>query len=35
MSCHGVHDAPYKFYLFASEEGEICVGCHKDIGGAN
>lgn len=33
LSCHGVHDAPYKMYLLGSEERDLCLGCHKEIGG--
>jgi len=33
LSCHGMHDAPYEMYLHASDERELCLGCHKDIGG--
>jgi len=33
-SCHGIHDAAYKSYLHASEERDLCLGCHKDIGAA-
>lgn len=33
LSCHGVHDAPYEHYLHRSGEGDLCLGCHKEIGG--
>jgi predicted CXXCH cytochrome family protein len=33
ISCHGLHDAPYEMYLHRSQERELCLGCHKDIGG--
>jgi len=33
LSCHGIHDAPYPMYLHRSDERELCLGCHKDIGG--
>jgi predicted CXXCH cytochrome family protein len=33
LSCHGIHDAPYDMYLHGSEERDLCLGCHKDIGG--
>lgn len=32
LSCHGIHNAPYKMYLHASEERDLCIGCHKDLG---
>lgn len=32
VSCHGLHDAPFEKYLVASEERDLCLGCHKDIG---
>jgi len=32
-SCHGMHDAPYEFYLHRSGDRELCLSCHKDIGG--
>jgi predicted CXXCH cytochrome family protein len=35
LSCHGIHDAPYKSYLHASDERDLCIGCHKDIGGGS
>lgn len=30
-SCHGVHDAPYEYYLHRSSDHELCVSCHKDF----
>ena len=30
-SCHGVHDAPYEFYLHRSSDHELCISCHKDF----
>jgi predicted CXXCH cytochrome family protein len=33
LSCHGLHDAPYEHYMHASDERDLCLGCHKDIGG--
>jgi predicted CXXCH cytochrome family protein len=33
VSCHGIHDAPYEFYLHKSGERDLCLSCHKDIGG--
>jgi predicted CXXCH cytochrome family protein len=33
LSCHGLHDSAYKMYLHASEERDLCIGCHKEIGG--
>ncbi len=30
-SCHGVHDAPYEYYLHRSRDHELCVSCHKDF----
>lgn len=32
-SCHGIHDAPYEYHLYRSEERELCLSCHKEIGG--
>ncbi len=32
LSCHSMHDAPEEMYLHASQERELCIGCHKDIG---
>ena len=32
-SCHGVHDAPYPKYLVRSGERDLCLSCHKEIGG--
>ncbi len=32
-SCHGIHYAPYEEYLYASEEGDLCLDCHREIGG--
>lgn len=32
-SCHGIHDAPYEHYLHRSGERELCLSCHKEIGG--
>lgn len=32
LSCHGIHRAPAKMYLHASEERELCLSCHKEIG---
>jgi predicted CXXCH cytochrome family protein len=31
-SCHGVHEAPYAKYLHASDERDLCIGCHKGVG---
>lgn len=31
-SCHGIHAAPHDMYLHASDERELCIGCHRDIG---
>jgi predicted CXXCH cytochrome family protein len=33
LSCHGVHDAPYDMYLLGAPDRDLCLGCHKDIGG--
>ena len=33
LSCHSIHSSEYKMYLHASEEGDLCVGCHKEFGG--
>lgn len=30
-SCHGLHDAPYEFYLHRSSDHELCISCHKDF----
>jgi len=35
LSCHGMHDAPYDLYMHESVERELCLGCHKDIGGGS
>ena len=32
-SCHGIHLAPYDKYLHAADSGDLCVGCHREIGG--
>ena len=32
-SCHGIHFAPYDKYLHASAKKDLCVGCHREIGG--
>jgi predicted CXXCH cytochrome family protein len=32
-SCHGIHFAPNAKYLHGAPEGELCLGCHRDIGG--
>lgn len=31
LSCHGMHEAPAEGYLHADGQGEVCVGCHKEI----
>ncbi len=33
LSCHGIHHADSEMYLFASAERDLCVGCHKGMGG--
>jgi predicted CXXCH cytochrome family protein len=33
LSCHGIHDAPHEMYLLGSPEKDLCLGCHKDVGG--
>ena len=33
-SCHGIHHAPFEDYLYASDEGDLCLDCHRDIGGS-
>lgn len=30
-SCHGIHRAEGKMYLFESDVRMLCVGCHKDM----
>ena len=32
-SCHGMHDSPYEHYLLRSGDRELCLSCHKEIGG--
>lgn len=32
-SCHGIHDAPYDNYMHRSGDRELCLSCHKEIGG--
>jgi len=32
-SCHGVHYAPFDDYLLASDSGDLCLDCHREIGG--
>lgn len=31
-SCHGIHQSPFEDYLYASDEGDLCLDCHRDIG---
>ena len=33
LSCHGIHHADSEMYLFESPERDLCVGCHKEMGG--
>jgi predicted CXXCH cytochrome family protein len=33
LSCHGIHRSEGEHYLFGSDLRELCLGCHKDIGG--
>ena len=30
-SCHGIHRAPYPKYMHASDERDLCIGCHKEM----
>lgn len=32
-SCHGIHDAPFEDYLYSSDEGDLCLDCHRNLGG--
>lgn len=33
LSCHSIHEPGYEMYLHASDERDLCIGCHKDIVG--
>jgi predicted CXXCH cytochrome family protein len=33
LSCHGMHDAPHDDYLHRAGERDLCIACHKEIGG--
>ena len=33
LSCHSMHQPGYEMYLHASDERDLCIGCHKEIGG--
>jgi predicted CXXCH cytochrome family protein len=34
LTCHGIHEAPYPYYLHRSGERDLCVSCHKELAGA-
>lgn len=33
LSCHSIHRGTDKMYLHASDEGDLCLSCHKDLAG--
>lgn len=33
LSCHAAHNAPFDYYMRAEAGGELCIGCHKSVGG--
>jgi predicted CXXCH cytochrome family protein len=33
LSCHSMHEPGYAMYLHGSDERDLCIGCHKEIGG--
>ncbi|MGB5343272.1 MAG: cytochrome c3 family protein [Thermoanaerobaculia bacterium] len=35
LSCHSIHEPGYEMYLHASDERDLCIGCHKEIGGGS
>lgn len=33
LSCHSIHEPGYEMYLHASDERDLCIGCHKEMAG--